>query len=169
MIGTLFVVGAGLSIATSAQTAYYPSFWPREFVVGMQNPIIEVNGFNFTRDTVVQINGRTIPTDATRIGKKNTVDLLTAEVPGSVLSQSGSFQVNIYERGVRTSSPTDVRVVPSKQPARIEIQLPKTRLTPKEKVTLTVRVTNLGTESFYVPTKLRLGSTGNMLDSSYHL
>ena len=168
----LLVLGAGLALtATSSQTPTPPQFWPKEFVVGMRNPIVSVNGYGLRRDSVIQINGRTIATNPTRVGQRLTIDLLTAEVPSSLLAQPGSLQVALYTPQPNSwrSPPTEIRVVPSKQPAKIEIGLPKTRVGPREKLTLTVRITNLGSESFYVPVKINPGSGGNMLDSSYEL
>lgn len=166
---TWIVLSAGLALtAPPAQTPVNAQFWPKEFVVGMRNPIITVSGYGLARDSVIQINGRTITTNATRVGQ---IDRLEAEIPGSLLAAPGVLQVALYTPppNLWRSPITEIKVVPSKQPNKIEIGLPKTRVGPKEKLTLTVRVTNLGTESFYVPVKIRPGSTGNMLDSSYAL
>jgi hypothetical protein len=167
--GIWIVLSIGLCVTTpAAQRPVDAQFWPKEFVVGMRNPIITGSASGLRRDSVFQINGRTITTNSTHVGQFGRLE---AEVPTALLATPGILQISLYTPPPNSwrSPITEIRVVPSKQSNKIEISLPKTRVGPREKLTLTVRVTNLGTESFYVPVKIEPGSTGNMLDSSYAL
>ena len=151
-----------------AQTSVNVQFWPIKFVVGMRNPIVTTTGYGLRRDSVIEINGRTITTNSTHVGQFGRLE---AEIPSFLLAAPGVLQIAVYTPPPNSwrSAATEVTVVPSKQPASIEIGAPKTRVGPKERQTLTVRVTNLGSESFYVPVEIHPGSGGNMLDSSYTL
>src|SRR5436190_1498236 len=81
------VLSAGSALtALAAQTPVNIRFWPEEFVVGMRNPIITVTGYGLRRDSVIQVNGREITTNPTRVGQRFTVDRLEAEVPSSLLA-----------------------------------------------------------------------------------
>ena len=78
------VLSAGSALAAlPAQRPVNAQFWPKEFVVGMRNPIITASGYGLGRDSVIQINGRTITTNPTRVGQ---IDRLEAEIPSSLLA-----------------------------------------------------------------------------------
>ncbi len=166
---TLIMLSAWLALPNPpAQTKVNLQFWPMEFVVGMRNPIVTVKGNGLRRDSVIQINGRTITTNSTHVGQFGRLE---GEIPSSLLAAPCVLQISVYTPPPNSwrSAATEITVVPSRQSASIEIGAPKTRVGPKEKLTLTILVTNLGSESFYVPVEIHPGSGGNMLDSSYTL
>jgi hypothetical protein len=138
-----------------AQTPVNVQFWPMKFVTGMRNPRVAATGSGLRRDSVIQINGRTITTNSTHVGQFSRLE---AEIPISLLAAPGVFQITVYTPPPNSwrSAATEMTVVPSRQPVSIEIGAPKTRVGPKEELTLTVRVTNLGSESFYVPVRFTL-------------
>lgn len=143
---------------------------PREIPEGSASTRIEVSGFEFTAESTIRFNGRDLPTDRSRVEENpRSLSLLSAMIPESYLTQPGSFQVVVFNPppGGGISEPVVVQVKPRLQPAKLEIELFPSSVRKGAQVEVTVRLTNLGRESFYVPKRITPFTGGNMLNS-YH-
>jgi hypothetical protein len=140
--------------------------YPREIPVGNSETMVEIRGSGFTLDSVIQINGQDIPTDHTRL-EGMQIPLLTGLIPSSFLAEARLLDIRVLNLYGGASAPVTIEVKPRLQPATIEISISAIAASRKDRLELSVRLTNEGKDPFYVPTRLTPFTGGNVLNS-YH-
>ena len=140
--------------------------WPQEIPTGSEDTMIEVRGSGFTVDTIIEVEGQNVPTDHTRFGGL-AIPMLIGVIPESLLREPRLLHVRVVSRYGGASIPLTVEVKQRRQPAKLEISLSTTSASKKDRIKVSIRLTNLSSESFYVPTKVTPFTGGNMLNS-YH-
>lgn len=142
--------------------------WPREVPAGSSATMIEIRGYEFTSESVIRIDGQDMSTHHTRL-EGYQIPLLTGVIPESLLLQPRSFEVTVFNPppGGGSSTPVSIQVKPRLQPAKLEIELSAVVARQKDRIEVTVHLTNQGNVSFYVPTSITPFTGGNMLNS-YH-
>lgn len=125
--------------------------YPTTLVTGSSSGQLDVYGKNFAAGSVVQWNGQNLPTNVTG-GATDTGDsLLVASVPGSLLTNSGTASITVFNPlpGGGTSGASNMDV----SPAHPQVSFPSkidfgTILLGTPAATLTVQLANIGSANY---------------------
>jgi hypothetical protein len=158
-------------IASSVEASQFKGahVFPSEITVGTHEPTVAISAFDAPADSIIEINGTSIPTLITRF--QSGLCNLRGIVPSSLVASVGTLSVMVISASSTAviSEPMLITVRSVEQPASLEIATSQSIVHDDEQLTLEVRLTNRGDNAFYLPTKVHPLVGGNGPATAYYL